>query len=172
MTGTDIHIQTLVTERLILRAPRVADFEAYAATFDSPRAAPMGNLARRDAWYAFTNDVAGWLLHGFGQWSIDLKDGPHVGEVGLQHPDHFPEPEIGRLLHDGHQGLGYATEAARAALAWARDRVPSLVSYITPDNDSSVALAARLSAALDPAALRPDGEGPEETAVYRHWGAA
>ena len=166
---TTIHIPTLTTERLTLRPHRLADFDPYAETLASPRARFMDRLDRRDAWFVFCNDLAGWQLRGFGLWAVDLRDGTHLGQTGIQRPDHFPKPEFGWILHDGHEGRGYATEAARAARDWARGRVPSLVSYITPGNDRSVAVAKRLGAILDPNARLPDGEDHTETVVYRHW---
>ncbi|MGB3553605.1 MAG: GNAT family N-acetyltransferase [Jannaschia sp.] len=162
---------TLGTERLILRPHRLSDFEAYAALFASDRAAYIVNTpSRRNAWYSFTADVAGWPLHGFGQWAIDLRDNTHVGQTGLSRPDHFPETEIGWLIYEGHEGRGYATEAARAVLGWARPRIPSLVSYITPGNTRSRALASRLGATVDANAPLPRGETAADTVVYRHWG--
>ena len=172
---TAVHeIPTLRTERLVLRAHRLDDFDLYAATFAEPRSGYMVDVpSRRNAWYSFAADVAGWLLHGYGCWGVDRHDGTHVGQVGLGRPDHYPEPEIGWMLHAGHEGQGYATEAARAALRWARERgLPSLVSYVTPSNRRSVAVAERLGARLDPGAPLPEGEDHDETAVYRHWGPA
>ncbi|UWQ22223.1 GNAT family N-acetyltransferase [Jannaschia sp. W003] len=171
MTGTAVHIPTLATARLVLRAHRLADFDAYVETLASERARWMDRLDRRDAWFAFANDVAGWQLHGYGGLAVDLYDGTHVALCGIQRPAHFPEPELGWILHAGHEGRGYATEAARAVLDWARGRVASLVSYVTPGNDRSAAVARRLGARLDGAAPLPDGETPAETVVFRHWGA-
>ncbi|TFL18706.1 GNAT family N-acetyltransferase [Jannaschia formosa] len=173
MTGTAVHIPTLVTGRLVLRAHRLADFEAYAATMASPRARMMtADPSRRAAWAGFMQDVASWCLHGFGLWAVELRDGTPVGQVGVNRPDHFPEPELGWLLHDGHEGKGDATEAATAALDWARGRVASLVSYVTPGNLRSEAVARRLGATPDPDAPLPEGETRAETTVWRHGGPA
>lgn len=176
MTGTDVHIPTLETERLILRAYRLSDFETYASTLASARMVHVDRLDRHDAWFVFCNELAGWHLRGAGLFAVDRHDGTFVGTVGIQQPDHFPEPELGWTLHDGHEGRGYATEAARAVLAWARDlardRVASLVSYVAPANAASIAVARRLGATLDRAAPRPAGAAADDTHVYRHWGAA
>jgi RimJ/RimL family protein N-acetyltransferase len=170
--GTAVHIPTLETERLVLRALRREDFAAYARTLASPRAGWIGHRTRRQAWMEFCGDVAGWQLLGFGHWAVDRADGAHLGVVGFQHPPHFPEPEIGWMLHAGHEGHGYAFEAARAALDWAQGRLAPLVSYVTPGNHRSEALARRLGAAPDPDAPLPDGETRDETTVWRHWGPA
>ena len=42
------------------------------------------------------------------------------------------------------------------------------MSYITPENDRSVALAKRLGAIHDPEAALPEGETPADTVVFRH----
>ncbi|MFN3673094.1 MAG: GNAT family N-acetyltransferase, partial [Bosea sp. (in: a-proteobacteria)] len=65
------------------------------------------------------------------------------------------------------EGCGYAREAAEAMLSWARDirELPSLVSYVDPENTRSAVLALRLGAILDPSAERP---APEDL-VYRHY---
>ncbi|WP_371156421.1 GNAT family N-acetyltransferase [Jannaschia sp. 2305UL9-9] len=166
-------VPTLETARLILRAPRREDFAAFAQTFSSPRnALSVDRPTPEHTSLVYNSDTADWVFRGFGPWSVTLRDGTLIGHVGLQQPAHFPEPEIGWMLHDGYEGQGYATEAATAARDWARGhRVTSLVSYITPGNTASVAVAQRLGAVLDPAAPLPDGETSAETHVYRHWGA-
>ncbi|MEL7182822.1 MAG: GNAT family N-acetyltransferase [Pseudomonadota bacterium] len=169
---TTIEIPTLTTERLTLRAQSLADFEAYAATLASARMVHIDRLDRRDAWFVFCNDLAGWQLRGTGIWSVDRTGGPLVGWIGIQQPAHLPEPELGWLLCDGQEGQGYATEGARATLGWARSRMASLVSYIAPANSRSVAVAERLGATPDRNAPLPEGETPNTTRVFRHWGAA
>lgn len=170
MTGSTVHIPVLETGRLRLRAHIRADFDAYAALFASPRAAHMGQLKRRHAWYSFTADIAGWILDGHGAWAIETRNGTLVGQVALNRPDHFPELELGWFLLDGQDGRGYATEAARAALGFARETLgrKTVVSYIAPANASSIRLATRLGARPDPAAPRPDGDTARDTTVYRH----
>ncbi len=170
MTDTVIHIPTLETPRLVLRAHKLSDIDVYAAALASERSRWMtDDRSRGHAWASFVNDVASWSLHGFGVWAVDLKDGTPVGQTGLNQPEYFPETEIGWLLYEGHEGRGYAFEAASAALNWAWDAgFDTLVSYITPQNTRSRALAERLGAVLDPDAQLPDGETPDETVVYRH----
>ncbi|MCU4651297.1 GNAT family N-acetyltransferase [Roseibacterium sp. SDUM158016] len=147
-------VPELMTERIVLRAPRVADFDAYAAIFGSGRAAALGGpLDREEAWADFTNYVAGWMLHGHGLWTIAERKAP--GEVlgfvlvGLEPGD--AEPELGYLLTEAAEGRGIATEAARATLSFAREGFgfDTLVSYVDHDNPRSGAVAARLGAARD-----------------------
>lgn len=160
----------LHTPRLTLRGHVLADLEALCDLFETDRARFMGGpLPRKAAWRLFASEVGMWDLRGFGHWGIETRDGIFVGQVGLSQPPHFPETEIGWTLLEGAEGKGYAAEAAQAALHWAWENgFETLVSYITPGNDRSIALAERLGATLDATASRPDGESPSETLVYRH----
>jgi len=162
-------IPRLVTGRLILRAPAVEDFPAYARLLASPRARGMGGPYDdlRAAWGMFCHDAACWALFGHGALMIDLRaTGECVGQVGINHGPLFPEKELGWLVYDGHEGRGYATEAAAALRDWAGRALglDRLVSYIDPDNARSIAVAERLGAVLDPDAPKMDAGD----LVYRH----
>lgn len=161
-------IPTLQTQRLVLRPMVETDFPAYAAFLASPRAAGLvGPLSPRQAWGLFCHDIACWTLFGHGGLMIDRRtDGLCIGQVGISHGPLFPEKELGWLLYEGHEGQGYATEAAIALRDWAAQALglPELVSYIAPSNAGSAALAERLGAVRDLVADRPD---PNDLA-YRH----
>ena len=161
-------IPTLVTPRLTLRAPVADDFPAFAALMASPRATSMGGpYDRRAAWGVFCHDVACWHLFGHGALMVDLSaTGECVGQVGINDGPLFPEKELGWFVHEGHEGHGYATEAARALRDWAARslRLTGLVSYVDPDNRRSAAVAERHGATLDTRAP-PQDSGD---LVYRH----
>lgn len=161
-------IPTLVTARLRLRPPVLADFPAYEALWASPRSRYMGGpYATFAAWGLFCHDVACWQLFGHGALMIELlATGECVGQVGINHGPLFAEKELGWLLYDGFEGHGYAVEAASTLRDWAFAELglPHLVSYIDADNAASIAVAQRLGAVLDDAAQRPD---PEDL-VFRH----
>lgn len=162
-------IPTLTTERLILRPPVFADFGAYEALWTSQRSRYMGGPYKTfGAWGLFCHDVACWPLFGHGALMMDLAEtGECIGQVGINHGPLFPEQELGWFVYEAHEGRGYIAEAARAMRDWARDvrRLPTLVSYIDPDNARSIAVAERLGAVLDPIAPRQDAED----LVYRHF---
>ena len=160
----------LHTPRLTLRGHVLADLEALCDLFETDRARFMGGpLPRKEAWRWIASEVGMWDLRGFGYWGIETREGSFVGQVGLSQPPHFPEAEIGWTLLEGAEGKGYAAEAAQAALHWAWETgFETLVSYITPGDDRSIALAERLGAKRDEDAPLPAGETPAETVVYRH----
>jgi RimJ/RimL family protein N-acetyltransferase len=161
-------IPTLTTERLLLRAPLVDDFPAFARLLASPRAHYLGGpCTQRAAWGAFCHDVACWELFGHGGLMIDLRStGESVGQVRINDGPLFPEKELGWQLYEGREGRGYATEAAKALRDWATCalRLDSLVSYVHPANLASTAVAERLGATLDPNARKPNSDA----LVYRH----
>ncbi len=168
MTG--FTIPTITTPRLTLRAAKLEEFDSFAAFLASEHSRYMdGPVSRDRAWNWFTGDIAGWTLQGHGGLMIEHA-GVVIGQVAISQPPWFPEVELGWLIYPAHMGRGYATEAAAALRdwAWEHTRIPTLVSYIAPNNAASRALAEKLGAVIDPTAARPDGEGPEDCVVYRH----
>lgn len=163
---------TLDTPRLRLRAMTPGDWPAYAAFMAGPRAAFMGGpFDTRAAWGMFCHDAAGWALFGAGALMADRRaDRTTVGQVGIGNGPLFPEPELGWFLYDGHEGQGYATEAARALRDWAFDiaGLPTLVSYMDKDNHGSAGVARRLGAVPDPDAARQPGPESADDLVFRH----
>lgn len=158
------------TARLRLRPHQMSDLDAFRAFYATDRSKYVG-APKNDThlFYGFASEVGSWPLMGHGAWAIDTTDGTFVGQVAITQPPHFPEREIGWILLDGHEGQGYAFEAASAALNWAWDNdFDTLVSYIDPANARSRALAERLGAAHDADAPLPKGETADETMVYRH----
>jgi len=170
VTGASLHIPSVETDRLILRAPGAADTGPMLSFLGSERAAFYGGpMAPSAAWEKFSSYVGQWMLRGYGLYSLALKDtNETIGMAGPYHPEHFPEPEMSWLLTEGRfEGKGYAREACNAVLThlfttfgWS-----SVVSYIDRDNIASRKLAERLGAKLDPTAQAavPNCE------CLRHW---
>ncbi len=146
-------IPTLETERLIMRAPCEADFEAEAEFFASDASKFVGGPKRPDeTWRAVAMLLGHWAMRGYGFWGVEEKDtGTYVGHVGLWNPHGWPEPEIGWTLMNHATGKGYATEAALAARAHAYDVLgwETAISLIDPDNLGSKAVAKRLGAQFE-----------------------
>lgn len=166
LSGTPV----IETARLALRAPEPCDWEGYAGFLTGPRSLHAGGpLDLNDAWRAFGVFVGHWVLRGYGSFILTLRStGRAIGLAGPWFPQGRPEREVGWVLWSReHEGQGLAFEAAAATrdhafrdLGWA-----TAVSYIHPANARSIALAERLGAHLDPAAVPPKEDG---TLVYRH----
>jgi RimJ/RimL family protein N-acetyltransferase len=151
---------TLQTERLTLRIPVLADFEPRATFAASDRSIWEGGpFDRTEAWKQFAAEVGTWTLMGYGPFSMqDRTTGLYVGEVGIYHPVHFPQAELGWFVVPEAEGKGFAAEGARAVMIWARRTFgwDQTVNYIDPGNARSIALGLRLGGVL-----RPDLPGSE-----------
>ena len=162
---------TLTTERLILRGPKASDVDAFMAFFATDRSIYVGGIKNsRDAWNFFGTEIGHWVMNGFGMFMVTLKgDDAPLGIVGHWYPHGWAEKEVGWVLFDAaREGKGYASEAAAACVAYARETLgwDEVVSYIAPENVGSIKLAERLGATLDADAPQPASSKP--CLVYRH----
>jgi RimJ/RimL family protein N-acetyltransferase len=124
-------IPVIETERLILRGRRLEDFPAYAAMWAHPEVVRyIGGkpLTQEEAWVKFTRQAGFWALKGYGFWALEEKaSGAFVGDAGAAdfkrdlEPSLEGKPEFGWSLMPSAQGKGYATEAIKAGLEWARE---------------------------------------------------
>ena len=145
----------LETSRLYLRQPRAADFDDCLAMRSVPEVVRyIGNVAAtsEDVWARLLRYAGHWQWLGYGYWIVCTRDGDRfVGEVGLGEfrrglgEDFDGRPEIGWVLAPWAQGLGFATEAARAALDWSDARWPgaATVCLVSEDNAASLGVAAK-----------------------------
>lgn len=164
-------IPVLETKRLILRAPKIEDFDAFAEMLTPPRGKYYGNTqTREEAWGEFMQLTGTWLLRGYGAWVATHRDSAEVVgffQIGAEPGDW--EPELGWLVSQDAEGKGYATEAAKAVRSHAFGTLglASLVSYVDFENKRSVRVAERLGATRDAEA---EAWLPEHEAccVYRH----
>lgn len=145
---------TLTTDRLVLRAFRDDDLDAYAAMCADPEvmrylSATGDLLSREDAWRQLALFAGHWTLRGYGMWAVEERgSGRFVGRVGLHRPEGWPDLELGWSLCRGAWGRGYATEAARAAAGYAFRELKRtyLIHLILAQNVRSIRVAERLGA--------------------------
>jgi len=146
-------IPTLRTDRVRLRAFCSADLSALAAMQANPEVRRFlgGNLlSRADSWSQMERILGQWALRGYGMFAVEAE-GHCAGWAGVLHPLEWPEPELAYSLDQPFWGRGFATEAVRAARAWAFDRldVTRLASFIMSDNARSARVAQKLGAVRD-----------------------
>ena len=107
-------------------------------------------FSREQATARVEADEAEWEELGHRMLAIEERAGGRlVGRVTLDDWAQFGETEIGWALRGDARGQGFATEAARAYMAWGFRNldVPYLTAMIRPDNARSIAVAARLGMA-------------------------
>lgn len=142
-------IPVLETERLVLRALRLSDFDAFAELHAAQHASLMWALTSRDsAWDRFLALTGEWALRGVGTWALaDRQSDAFLGHVGFLQPHDADEPELGWALVASAVGQGLAREGARAALDWGRQHgIQAPVSHVDARNTRSLRLAERLGA--------------------------
>ncbi|HUO94044.1 MAG TPA: GNAT family N-acetyltransferase [Rhizomicrobium sp.] len=147
---TDTMIPQIETERLVLRAWKAEDFEAYARFMADPevtRYLTGEPMARNDAWRNMAMVVGHWALRGYGMWAVERKsDHAFLGRVGMWNPEGWPALEVGWTIGREYWGQGYASEAGHVALEYAfmTQDVDSMISVIDVRNMASQKVAQRL----------------------------
>ncbi|HEU4743557.1 MAG TPA: GNAT family N-acetyltransferase [Meiothermus sp.] len=141
------------TDRLLLRHFHLLDAQALYGVFGDPEVMRFSQGGPQTAEW-----VQGWLERqlenyarwGFGQYAVLERDRREViGYCGLAfHPDlgGRPEVDLGYRLVRRCWRHGYATEAARAVVAYALDTLAlrRLVATIDPQNLASLRVAEKI----------------------------
>ena len=167
----------LRTERLILRRWRDEDREPFAALTADPEVQRYfpAPLSREEADAFVDQMMAEHEERGWSLWALEVTGtGRFIGYTGLEIPsfeEHFtPAVEVGWRLARGAWGNGYATEAARAAVAFGFGelKLDEIVSFTVPDNAPSRAVMERLGMTRDPAEDFEHPGLPEGHPLRRH----
>jgi RimJ/RimL family protein N-acetyltransferase len=100
---------------------------------------------------------SGFEQRGFGLWAVEVRaTGTFIGFTGLNEPSleaHFtPAVEVGWRLARAAWGEGYATEAARASLAFGFEEIglDQVVSFTSAVNMRSRAVMERIGMTRNP----------------------
>lgn len=169
----------LRTERLLLRQWRNDDLEPFAELNADPevmRYFPR-TLIRAESDTLAERQRTLIAERGWGLWAVEAPEG-FIGFVGLSEPRfeaHFtPAVEVGWRLAQRGWRQGYATEAARAAVAFGFDEVglDEIVSFTFAGNERSRGVMERLGMTRDEAddfdhPLLPKGDPLRHHVLYR-----
>ncbi len=146
-------VYEIETERLLLRPLHDGDWHGLQRTYGDPEVMTWIGTAAHDL--ASTAAAVGrmsmhWRLLGYGMFAVQERaSGEMVGRVGLMlHPDwplDGPKVEVGWTFQRSAWGRGYATEGAKASLAYGFDvlDLPQIFSMTRPDNVRSRAVMER-----------------------------
>jgi len=171
----------LETDRLLLRRWRPDDLAPFAALNADPEVMEHfpARLSRAESDAFVARIEAAFDKSGYGLWAVEVKtSGDFIGFTGLllqTFPAHFtPAVEVGWRLARSAWGHGYASEAARAALAYGFDTagLGEIVSMTAAVNDRSRRVMQRIGMSRDLAddflhPGVPDGSPIQPHVLYR-----
>lgn len=165
----------LFTPRLIIRQWRPSDLEPFAAmNADAEVMRYYPETWTREQSDAFAHRVMRLMeTRGWGFWAVEERaSNQFIGFVGLHVPSDdlpfSPCVEVGWRLAKHDWGLGYATEAAQRAVAFAFQQLHlmELVAFTAIANRKSRAVMKRLGMRLDSEFDHP--QVPVESELRRH----
>ena len=137
-------IPSLTTDRLVLRpftpddAPvlhRLAAAPGVMQYFPTPEPPDLARVERLIA-----RQSAEWEERGYAWWAVTLPASDTLlGWCGLQYLPDTDETEVGYLLGREYWGHGYATEAARASVAFGFEHFDfvEIIGITHPENVAS-----------------------------------
>ena len=168
----------LATPRLLLRPWRDADRAPWAAMSADPEVMAFfeAPLTRAESDEFVDRTLQGFAERGGWGWFAvqERASTAFVGVAGLApvaFDAHFtPAVEIGWRLARAAWGQGFATEAARAAAAFAFDDLglDEVVALAVPSNARSLAVMRRLAMTHDPADDFDHPTLPADSPLRRH----
>ena len=135
------------TDHLLAKAPNGRDRDGYRHLFLDPamgewlRPPPLKAFQDSDLSGMLVDDGEHWATHGFGPWALFERDGGGlVGRSGLRWTsvDGRLAIEMPWAIRSDRWGRGYGTEAATAAVEWARSLdLDEVVALVMPENHAS-----------------------------------
>ena len=141
----------ITTPRLVIRPIQLEDLEArhaYASDLENTRYMmflPNEDIAETEAFIRRAMAEAEKDAPAYYEF-VALKDGVQVGGVCLYFLDRRDEAELGWLLDKRYWGNGYALEAARGVMDWAREAwgVRRFIAQCDAENAASYRLMEKL----------------------------
>ena len=141
----------LETQRLKVRESTVGDVKEFYRIYREPSITYyMEDLFQdpdeENAYMeAYIRQIYGF--YGFGMWTVLLKNtGEVIGRAGLSIREGYELPELGFAIDVSHQGRGYALEACRAILTYAKEELcfEQVQALVRQENEASINLLKKL----------------------------
>lgn len=141
----------LETDRLSVREIAVSDvprlYELYKASSITEYMEPLYENIEQEIEYTkdYINKV--YRFYGYGMWVILERESRLViGRVGLENKEGFDGLELGFMLGVEYQHKGYAYEACKAVLDYAKEELgqTKICAYVDENNVQSIRLCVKL----------------------------
>jgi ribosomal-protein-alanine N-acetyltransferase len=133
----------VITDRLLLRRWREDDNTELRRLMSDPAVQGGRNFPPERIARLGEHDLRQWQQNGFGPWAaIEKATGAWIGRIGLDELSTWPgddKIEVGFELHPAWWNRGFATEGARAALAFGfgEHRLPRIISVTAASNTAA-----------------------------------
>jgi RimJ/RimL family protein N-acetyltransferase len=165
--------EILETDRLILRRLNSDDAEFVFELVNDPAwLRYIGDRGVRNLddarEYIRKGPVDSYARLGFGLYAVERKEGGSpIGICGLVKRDFLDDVDIGFALLPAFRGMGYAREAARATLTYAREVVglDRIVAITSRDNDASGRLLEDIGLSFEKM-IRISSDAPEDVKLF------
>lgn len=141
----EVNEDKIDSKRLVLRRLKAEDYEDYCEIFMQSEVSKwLGSgkeLTREDVKKMMDAFEKLWEKNGYGVWAVITKnDNKLIGHCGFLPIANSSEIELLYAYSQKYWGYGYASEAAEAAIAYAKKTYmwSSLVALAYNDNKSSI----------------------------------
>ena len=101
---------------------------------------------------AIESRIVNYKKYGYGRWATFLKDGMQfVGWAGLAYLPEFDEIDLGYRFMPEYWGLGIATEASHAILAYGFDslKIKKIIAIAFKENIASIRVMEKVGMEFD-----------------------
>ena len=147
----------LTTDRLRLREMTVSDvdrlYEIYSEPSITMYTEPLYEDRDEEIEYTRAYIRNQYEFFGFGLWIVEEKLNPNninryriIGRAGITRREGYDEAELGYIIEKDRQNRGYAAEACRAIIRYAKEKLDmsGLNCFVQPGNAASIRLCDRL----------------------------
>lgn len=143
--------EILATDRLLIREITVEDverlYELYADESITRYMEPLFPERQQEEEYTRNYIRNVYHFYGYGMWVIALREsGEVIGRAGFEYKEGMEGLELGFMLGKEYQHKGYAYEACKAILNYAREELEqtSIYAVVHRENLPSLTLCRRL----------------------------
>lgn len=139
------------TKRLFMRKPIIEDVDQFYSIVKEEAVgkwlAKSKGMSKEEVKDYIMQLISHWEQYGFGVWLlVNRNTGELLGHCGLRKIDATGEIEIMYLLDPEYWGNGYASEAAKASIQYAKEmmNVKRIIARVKVANENSKKLLRNL----------------------------